>query len=344
MLWMLLKGWDLDTLNRPASDYGLPFALGTGEVKLTDMVNAYSAFADQGQQYTQVEVLNIHDKYEKEIYKYKPEAKHVVDKGAAFLVSSILSDNSARSSTFGSSLTLSRAAAVKTGSTENDVDAWTIGYTPNVVVGVWAGNNDHTPMGAGGVNAAGPIWANMMERTFQDLPQENFDRPATVDQTRVCSSNGGKVIGDGTAGTYLEYFLSTAPPQGSCNKQQPKDSDGDGVNDNQDKCPNTPSGVKVDSNGCEVKQKSKDSDGDGVNDNKDKCPDTPSGTTVDSSGCEVQSQPATDTDGDGVPDSLDQCPGTPPNTSVDTVGCSAQQNGNGNGNGGGGNGGGNGNF
>ncbi len=88
------------------------------------------------------------------------------------------------------------------------------------------------------------------------------------------------------------------------------DSDGDGVKDSRDQCPGTPAGVSVDANGCPV-----DSDGDGVTDDKDKCPGTPSGATVDENGCEL------DSDGDGVVDRLDECPGTPAGTPVDKRGC-----------------------
>ena len=88
------------------------------------------------------------------------------------------------------------------------------------------------------------------------------------------------------------------------------DSDGDGVPDSLDKCPDTPKGVKVDTNGCPI-----DSDGDGVPDYLDKCPDTPAGVTVDKDGCPL------DSDGDGVPDYLDKCPDTPVGVTVDKDGC-----------------------
>jgi len=90
----------------------------------------------------------------------------------------------------------------------------------------------------------------------------------------------------------------------------PLDSDGDNITDSLDKCPNTPKGVAVDARGCPL-----DTDGDGVPDSLDKCPNTPKGCRVDKNGC-----PA-DSDGDGVPDCLDRCPGTPPNTPVDKMGC-----------------------
>jgi penicillin-binding protein 1A len=316
------KRMGITTLNRKASEYGLPLALGAGEVKLTEMVNAYSAFANSGSQYTSTSILSVADKFNKEIYTYKPRDKSVVDPGAAFLISNILSDNAARAPTFGSSLNLSRHTAVKTGSTDNNVDAWTIGFTPNIVVGVWVGNNEHQPMTTGGSAVAGPIWRKMMERTFQDLPAVDFQQPGQVKQIRVCSSNGARVTGDGTDGTYQEYFLTSHPPEGTCEKQKPKDADNDGVIDANDNCPNTPAGDRVDGNGCTVKV---DSDNDGVTDDKDKCPNTPANTEVDSTGCPVVTTPpptiSTDTDHDGVTDDKDNCPNTPANTPVDIHGC-----------------------
>ncbi len=96
--------------------------------------------------------------------------------------------------------------------------------------------------------------------------------------------------------------------------EPPKDTDGDGVTDDKDKCPNTLKGDKVDANGCSLP---KDSDGDGVMDDKDQCPGTPPGDKVDEKGCSLPK----DSDGDGVMDDKDQCPGTPPGTKVDEKGC-----------------------
>ncbi len=109
---------------------------------------------------------------------------------------------------------------------------------------------------------------------------------------------------------YGECVKSKGPfqPMQACGDNL--DSDGDGVNDDMDKCPDTPKGVSVDAMGCPL-----DSDGDGVPDSMDKCPGTPAGVTVDTSGC-----PA-DSDGDGVPDYKDKCPGTPAGARVDANGC-----------------------
>lgn len=99
---------------------------------------------------------------------------------------------------------------------------------------------------------------------------------------------------------------------------RPGDEDGDGIRDEDDRCPGTPAGMEVDQNGCEP-----DFDGDGVPDRLDKCPDTPSGARVDANGCEL------DSDGDGVVDSKDQCPGTPAGASVDANGCELDSDGDG---------------
>lgn len=98
----------------------------------------------------------------------------------------------------------------------------------------------------------------------------------------------------------------------ACGKpaEKPADSDGDGVTDDKDKCPNTPAGVKVDTDGCPI-----DSDGDGVADYMDKCPNTPAGAAVDTNGCPL------DSDGDGIADYLDKCPNTPAGSRVDNSGC-----------------------
>ena len=111
------------------------------------------------------------------------------------------------------------------------------------------------------------------------------------------------VAGGAMMGAAVGYLLCSRGPH---------DSDGDGVTDDLDQCPNTPAGTEVDSTGCAVPL---DSDGDGVTDDLDKCPGTPAGTTVGSDGC------ALDSDGDGVIDDDDQCPGTPAGVAVEANGC-----------------------
>jgi mono/diheme cytochrome c family protein len=117
--------------------------------------------------------------------------------------------------------------------------------------------------------------------------------------------------------------VGTAVDATGCPVEQtpPADTDGDGVTDDADLCPDTPAGTAVDATGCPVEQTSPaDTDGDGVTDDADLCPDTPAGTAVDASGCPVEQTPA-DADGDGVVDGQDACPGTPANVVVDAAGC-----------------------
>jgi 1A family penicillin-binding protein len=195
--------------------YGLSLALGTAEVPLLDMTNAYAAIANQGDQFTPTLILNIKDKFDKTIYSNKPRRKIVQSREATFLISSILSDSSARAPTFGSSLNIvGRHVAAKTGTTDENKDAWTIGYTPKVVVGVWVGDNTHKPMAFGGSAGAGPIWRNSIRTFIQNDPDEPFPQPKNTDKITVCTVNG----------TYQEFFIKgTAPPSGCESRRRKTD-------------------------------------------------------------------------------------------------------------------------
>jgi penicillin-binding protein 1A len=286
------KRLGLTTLNNN-TDYGLSLALGTAEAKLTEMTNAYAAFADAGQQYDMSTILKINDKYEKQIYvKSTQQPKQVMGPDASFLISDILNDESARAPIFGSSLnTNGYDVAVKTGTTDQARDAWTIGYAKQLAVGVWVGNNDNTPMNNGGSGMAGPIWRATLLAGLKGQANQPFVAPSDISRVLLCRSNGLRAVGGGTEGTYEEYFRAGTVPSGTCDVPlPPKDSDGDGVIDANDKCPDTPTGTKVDATGCPVKDETPppvDSDGDGVIDANDKCPNTPPGTKVDATGCPV---------------------------------------------------------
>lgn len=278
------------------NNYGLSLAIGSAEVKPLEITNAYAAFAAGGQQYPTTTVRSIENKYGETIYRHRPEATRVQSEQASYLISSILSDNAARAPSFGSSLTITnRTVAVKTGSTNDNRDAWTIGYTPSVAVGVWVGNNENEPMSAGGAPMAGPIWRKSMIAFLGDSLREEFTRPNGIVEVAVCRSNGYRATGNAT-NTYKEVFLSGTVPIESCSGDVPvtpeptptvpvtQDSDGDGIVDTNDLCPNTPAGTTVSSGGCPVTA-TKDTDGDGVADTIDACPNTPAGTAVDATGC-----------------------------------------------------------
>ncbi|MFZ1458912.1 MAG: PBP1A family penicillin-binding protein [Candidatus Saccharimonadales bacterium] len=284
-------------------DYGLSLALGAAEVEPLKMTNAYAAFANGGQQYTTTTIQEIENKYGEVVYRHNPVAKRVQSEQASYLISNILSDNSARAPTFGSSLNISgRNVAVKTGSTDNNHDAWTIGYTPSLVVGVWVGNNENEAMSSGGSAMAGPIWRKSITAFLDGTNVEEFVRPSGIVEASICRSNGFRATGNAT-NTYNEVFLSGTVPTESCGSNTPppsvdeedtqpqtanNDTDGDGVKDNKDLCPNTPAGTPVTANGC-TKVVTVDTDKDGVADDIDLCPSTPliDGKTVDSNGCYI---------------------------------------------------------
>jgi membrane carboxypeptidase/penicillin-binding protein PbpC len=131
--------------------------------------------------------LEVQDQNGNVLEQFSPNPKNVLTKNTALTISDILSDNKARTPTFGANSVLNIPnTAVKTGTTNNDKDAWTIGYTPSISVGVWVGNNDNTPMKNGGVALAGPIWNKFMLAAMQNLPTEEFEKPdLTSDPTTV---------------------------------------------------------------------------------------------------------------------------------------------------------------
>lgn len=231
------KDLGITTLTRPASEYGLPLALGAGQVKLTEMTSAYATLANQGNHPDTQLVMSIQDKNKKEIYKEKPTSKRVFSEGTAFIMSSILSDNAARAEEFGSSLTVSnsRPVAVKTGTTDDYRDAWTMGYTPSLAIGVWIGNNDNSPMGAvAGSSGAAPIWRSLMQQILTGAAVEKFNQPSTVVSHAVCRNNGALATAPGN-NTYTEYFLSSTLPTATCNeppKQQTQQNTNNNSNSN----------------------------------------------------------------------------------------------------------------
>jgi len=171
------------TLNAGAKHYGLSLVLGGGEVKLIDHVSAYGAFANEGEVYDPVYILKIEDRKGKVLQEWKEtDPKRVLDTNIARITNNVLSDNGARAYVFGESnyLTLpNRQVAAKTGTTNDYKDAWTIGYTPSLVTGVWVGNNDNSEMkrGADGSVVAAPIWNKYMRSALANMPVEGFNPP-----------------------------------------------------------------------------------------------------------------------------------------------------------------------
>jgi 1A family penicillin-binding protein len=188
----------ITTLNDP-SQYGLSLVLGAGEVKLLDMTSAYGVFANQGVKQDATWMLRVEDNKGNVLDEYKDKTgKSVLDPQVAYLISNILSDDPARARTFGagSALTLpGRPVAAKTGTTNSYKDAWTLGYTPSLVAGVWSGNDDGTPMtSGGGAFAAAPIWHDFMVKALAGTPVEQFTKPSGIKTVTV--SAAGKTTTD----------------------------------------------------------------------------------------------------------------------------------------------------
>jgi 1A family penicillin-binding protein len=180
------------SLNR--NDYGLSLTLGGGEVTLLELAGAYAVFANGGKRVPPVAILRIEDATGRIIEEYQPPApEQVISPQHAYLITDILADNQARAPMFGanSALKLSRPAAAKTGTTDDWRDGWTMGYTPDLVAGVWVGNADNTPMkGTSGSAGAAPIWHHFMERALADQPAREFPRPDGIETFEICADSG----------------------------------------------------------------------------------------------------------------------------------------------------------
>lgn len=155
----------ITTLTRPPSFYGLPLVLGGGEVTLLEMTSAYGVFASDGYANPPVSIIKVVDSNGQTIEEKNSSPKKVLDSNIAKMITSILSDNDARAPMFGYNSILNiPGVAVKTGTTQDYKDGWAIGYNNSVVIGVWAGNNDNTPMiNAPGISVAGPTWRELFE-------------------------------------------------------------------------------------------------------------------------------------------------------------------------------------
>lgn len=190
--------------------YDLSLTLGGGEVKLLDLVFAFSVFANGGVMHGQpvtgesqkagyrmvepVAILKVEDADGKVLEEFTgPQRAEVLRPQIAYLITSILTDTNARRMLFGNNdpLKLSRPAAAKTGTTENNQDLWTVGYTPDLVTGVWVGNSDNKPIAPvlSSLTAA-PIWHDFMEEVHAGTPIRQFEQPSGLEKVEVCALSG----------------------------------------------------------------------------------------------------------------------------------------------------------
>ena len=305
------KRLGITTLKDP-NEYGLSLAIGSAEVPLTEMTNAYAAFANGGQQYDMTSIKSIDNKYGQIIFTADKNSHRAISEQGAYLISNVLSDNNTRRAIFGDSLTVFgtdgqvKNVAVKTGTTDNSKDAWTIGYTPNIVVGVWVGNNDNKPMLSGGSDMAGPIWRQLMQYAV-GTSNPNFTQPSGITKATVCTSMGVKT----------DYFLDGFVPK-ECS--QPTKDNKDTKKDTQKPTTTTK---------CTVAGK------ENLNANDPNCVEEmctiPGKTDLAANDPNCVDDNTTDSDGDGVVNANDLCPNTAAGATVDANGCSADQTGSGSG-------------
>lgn len=215
--------------------YGLSLALGGGEVRMVDMATAFSVFANAGIRRDLVSILKVVDKNGKVLSEYKDpnlnrdvpsqlllNGPRVVSAETAFLISHILLDNNARQDAFGPNSTLvipGMAVSVKTGTTDDLRDNWTIGFTPQVLVATWVGNNNNTPMNpalVSGITGAAPIWHKLMDRSLRNKQNIWPKQPEGIVGTQICAVSGLYPPNDGDdkgCPTRFEYFIYGTVPK-----------------------------------------------------------------------------------------------------------------------------------
>ncbi len=242
------SAFTISTFKDP-SHYGLALTLGGGEVRMTEMAQAYSTFANRGVAKKLNAILKIQDKYGHVLYQFKdpnyiqnleqplyyPNFLAIVGSKAlspesTFLISHILLDNNARSQEFGASSALvipGKAVSVKTGTTDDKRDNWTIGYTPNFLTAVWVGNNDNSPMNqylASGITGAAPIWNRVMSFVLRKQPDLWPIKPDDVVGKQVCWDTGTLASqgpdGKDSCPARFEYFISGTEPTATPSAQE----------------------------------------------------------------------------------------------------------------------------
>jgi len=213
-----LKNFGITTLNNPWQ-YGLSLVLGGGEIKLIELVKAYSVLAQEGILHNQSLVLEVRDSNNNVLEKYQDQKIKVNDSTYIKWINYILSNPEFRKPIFGASFNLTvfdeYDVALKTGTTNDYRDAWAMGYTPSLVVGVWAGNSDNTPMQKKGTSivAAIPIWSDFLKQVLPQYPKEKFSSPPPLPLINKTMLNGQYKNTDGSIHSIL-YYVDKTNPQG----------------------------------------------------------------------------------------------------------------------------------
>ncbi len=201
------------------SRYGLAMALGSNEVRLLELTGAYNGLRNGGYATPPVAILKVTNSRGAVLERWSPQPGPALlgpsSPAIAYLISHILSDNQARWFMFGRNNVLElpdMIAAAKTGTSNDWRDSWALGYTSDVTIGVWVGNNDSSPMAeVAGSNGAGLIWRDLMLAYHQDRPTQPFNRPPTVEEALVCADTGGRA-GEACPHPISELFVAGTAP------------------------------------------------------------------------------------------------------------------------------------
>lgn len=204
-------------ITSPMRDCGLSLVLGGCEVKLVDHVSAYGVIANGGRKHEKTPIVKIEDQHGEVLEEYTEQSEQVLDPQAVYELTSIMTDTQARLFTFGSAasnlVVPGKTIAVKTGTTNEWKDGWTVGFTPSLAAGVWVGNNSGKLMNrnADGSVVAAPIWKNFMAEALKDLPNEQFTEPAGIKRVTV-DAVSGKLPTEYTPDVKTEIFADYAVP------------------------------------------------------------------------------------------------------------------------------------
>ena len=203
--------------------FGLALTLGGGEVRLLELTAAYAVFSNEGQRVRPMVITRVEDAQARVLRRWNPiQGEQVLDPRVAFLIADILSDDWARMPAFGegSVLRLTRPAAAKTGTTTDWRDNWTLGFTPDLVVGVWAGNADNSSMQqVTGLTGAGPIWSDFMVKALKGKPERQFQEPEGLVKVEVCILSGKRPNPD-CPHRRVELFIAGTEPAEVCTIHQ----------------------------------------------------------------------------------------------------------------------------
>lgn len=193
-----------------SSRFGLSLTLGGGEITMYDMAQVYSVFATGGNKIPLSPILQISDASGNQLSYEQPPSSQVIPASIAFQINQVLADRNARAPAFGYNSILAikdRTVAVKTGTTNNLRDNWTFGYTPDILVATWVGNNDNSSMSsvASGITGASPIWSRTISALLKDLPSTSFDPPDTIVRAQTSCANN-----------HYDYFIKGQEPKLNC--------------------------------------------------------------------------------------------------------------------------------